>query len=75
MLEHSTNIVGFQAALDCGVVEEIWRRRRKRELEETMICAVGQYQARPQLELACAGCEIRLEGVERGESGKGREGE
>lgn len=69
VVEYSANIGSLEAACNGRVVEEIGRRRRERQAEETVVRTVSRNQGGPQLELACACRQIGLECVEGREGG------
>jgi hypothetical protein len=64
VVEYCADICWFQATMDCAVGEQVGRWRGEAESEKAVETAVGDYDGGPELELASAGCEVGLEGVE-----------
>jgi hypothetical protein len=61
--------------VDGRVGEEVWGRGGEGEAEEVVVGGVGEDEVGPEGELAGAGGEVWLEGVERRECGVGWEAE
>lgn len=55
--------------MDGGVGEEVWGWGGEGEAEEAVVGGVGEDELRPEGELAGAGGEVGLEGVEGWEGG------
>ena len=75
MVEHGADVGLGEGAVDGGIGEEGWRRGGDGEAVEAVVGGVGQDQLRPEGELAGAGGEVWLQGVEGREGGVGWEAE
>ena len=75
MVQHIADVGFGEAAVDGGVGEEVWRWGGEGEAEEAVVGGVGEDELGPERELAGAGGEVGLEGVEWWECGVGWETE
>lgn len=69
MVEDSADVGLGEGAVDGWVGEEGWGRRGDGEAVEAVVGGVGEDELRPEGELAGAGGEVWLQGVEGREGG------
>ena len=75
MVEDGADVGLGEGAVDGRVGEESWGRGGDGEAVEAVVSGVGEDELRPEGELAGAGGEVWLEGVEGREGGVGCEAE